>query len=490
MRDLPHPFWAKYGETEKGHITAVRNDLPGIAAHTAAGGPKRAHGSVTSTGFDLRTRIPLARSARFQRRAAARKNAPQHNSVRPRPGRGRQLLDLDLGAGLFELLLDRSGFVLVDAFLDGLRSAIHQVLGFFEAQAGDFADRFNDVDLVAANVREHDGEFRLLFRRCRAACRRPAACRHNRSRSRGDAEGFFHLLYQVGRFEQRQPLDFFQDRFDFRHDSFFSSQFLKLNLLGRFGSRFSSWCCTGPAGPKLVGFNGFADGHRKVTRQSVQGHGDALRRSVQQEHDLADQLLLRREVRELLNLRDRNDAALDHAGLELKRRDVFGNLGERLGQRDRVGRGVGDRIRSAQVLEQVLGGGTRAGTLRERVLYDLVLAARGLHGAAELGVVLDRDALKGRENDRRYFRKLGLELVEVLLFFAAILHKFAPLAWPLNYAAAAIASTSARSIVMPGPMVEVMVIFLTYLPLAAAGLAFTTASITARAFSASFAPSN
>src|SRR5467141_3278497 len=59
MRDLPHPFWAKYGETEKAHITAVRNDLPWIARHTAAGGPKRARGSVTSTGFDLRTRIPL-----------------------------------------------------------------------------------------------------------------------------------------------------------------------------------------------------------------------------------------------------------------------------------------------------------------------------------------------------------------------------------------------------------------------------------------------
>src|SRR5467141_4477558 len=478
MRGLPHPFRAKNGELEKGHITGARNDLPGIAAHTAAGGPKRAREFVKSTGLDLRTRIPLTRSARSCAAPPLEKRCCK------------KLLDLDLGAGLFELLLDRSGFVLVNAFLDGLRRAIHQVLGFFQAQAGDFADRFNDVDLVAANVREHDGEFRLLFRRCRAACCRPAARCHNRSRSRGDAEGFFHLLYQVGRFEQRQPLDFFQDRFDFRHDSFFSSQFLKLNLLGRFGSRFSSWCCTGLAGPKLVGFNGFADGHRKVTRQSVQGHGDTLRRSVQQEHDLANQLLLRREVRELLNLPDRNDAALDHAGLELKRRDVFGNLGERLSQRDRIGRGIGDRIRSAQVLEQVLGGGTRAGTLRERVLHNLVLAARSLHGAAEFGVIFDRDALKGRENDRRYSGKLGLELVEVLLFFAAILHNFAPLAWPLNYAAAAIASTSARSIVMPGPMVEVMVIFLTYLPLAAAGLAFTTASITARAFSASFAPSN
>src|SRR5712692_1010532 len=71
MLDLPHPFWAKNGELEKTHITAARNDLPGIAAHTAAGGPKRAHEFVKSTGLDLRTRIPLARSALFLRRAAS-----------------------------------------------------------------------------------------------------------------------------------------------------------------------------------------------------------------------------------------------------------------------------------------------------------------------------------------------------------------------------------------------------------------------------------
>src|SRR6266567_5865702 len=58
-----HPFRAKNGETKKGHITVVRNDLPGIAAHTAAKGPKRACCLITSTGLDLRTRIPLARSA-------------------------------------------------------------------------------------------------------------------------------------------------------------------------------------------------------------------------------------------------------------------------------------------------------------------------------------------------------------------------------------------------------------------------------------------
>src|SRR5258708_1613749 len=102
--------------------------------------------------------------------------------------RANQLLDLDLGAGLFELLLDRSGFVLVDAFLDGLRSAITGSLGSLRARPGDFAARFNDVVLVAANVRKPDGEFRLLSPRRRAArARPPAARRDHRGCRRGDA---------------------------------------------------------------------------------------------------------------------------------------------------------------------------------------------------------------------------------------------------------------------------------------------------------------
>jgi hypothetical protein len=64
MRDLPHPFRAKNRETEKGHITVMRSDLPGIDAHTAAGDPKRARDVVKSNGLELRKRIPLARFAR------------------------------------------------------------------------------------------------------------------------------------------------------------------------------------------------------------------------------------------------------------------------------------------------------------------------------------------------------------------------------------------------------------------------------------------
>src|SRR6201989_3047617 len=89
------------------------------------------------------------------------------------------LLDFDFGAGFFELLLDGGGFVLADAFLDGLGRAIDEVLGFFQAEAGDFANRLDDVDLVAADVGEHDGEFRLLFRRSRRRRRAAPATRND-----------------------------------------------------------------------------------------------------------------------------------------------------------------------------------------------------------------------------------------------------------------------------------------------------------------------
>src|SRR6476620_2463341 len=55
-----------------------------------------------------------------------------------RPGRFQPaLFQLDGRAGGFELLLDLLCLVLIDAFLDGLWSALDQVLGLLEAEAGD-----------------------------------------------------------------------------------------------------------------------------------------------------------------------------------------------------------------------------------------------------------------------------------------------------------------------------------------------------------------
>src|SRR5580692_3575831 len=144
-----------------------------------------------------------------------------------------------------------------------------------------------------------------------------------------------------------------------------------------------------PLRTKLVGLDRLIDGYREVARQRVQGGGDSLRRGVQEEHDLADQLFLGRHGGKLLNLRDRDHASFDDAGLELKRRNVFGNLGEGLGQRHGIGIRVGDGVGALQVLQDAFGGRAGSGALRERVLDDLILAAGFLDFAAEFGVVFN-----------------------------------------------------------------------------------------------------
>src|SRR3546814_6627168 len=74
------------------------------------------------------------------------------------------LLQLDLAASFFNLLLQLFRRLLVNAFLDGLRRAFNPVLGFFQTKTGDFAHNLDDVDLlggVAAG--EHDRDLSLLF---------------------------------------------------------------------------------------------------------------------------------------------------------------------------------------------------------------------------------------------------------------------------------------------------------------------------------------
>src|SRR5882757_1914880 len=68
-----------------------------------------------------------------------------------------RLLEFDLRASLFELGLDLLGLVLRDTFLDGLRRAFDQVLGFLQPKAGQRADLLDDLDLLVAGSRQHHG---------------------------------------------------------------------------------------------------------------------------------------------------------------------------------------------------------------------------------------------------------------------------------------------------------------------------------------------
>src|SRR5579871_2046468 len=172
--------------------------------------------------------------------------------------------------------------------------------------------------------------------------------------------------------------------------NFASKLLLQSSLLGRFGTR----CSCPAARTKFVCLHRFAHHHRGIARERVERNCDSLRRSVQQEHDLADQFFLRGEIRELLDLLDRNHAAFDDAGAKLKRRDIFCDLGQRLGERNRIGVGIRNRIRAAQILEQPLSRSARAGALRQGVLDHLIFAAGSLNRAPQLGVVFDGDALE------------------------------------------------------------------------------------------------
>src|SRR5205823_556650 len=75
------------------------------------------------------------------------------------------LLDFDLGAGLFELLLDGFRVGLVDTFLHGLGRAIDEVLGFLQSEARHFTHGLDGVHLVLAGLEQHHGELGLLFDR-------------------------------------------------------------------------------------------------------------------------------------------------------------------------------------------------------------------------------------------------------------------------------------------------------------------------------------
>ena len=82
-----------------------------------------------------------------------------------------------------------------NGFLDVLRSAVDQVLGFLQAEGGDFANSLDGRDLVRAGILEDDGELGLLFHRCCRSCA-AAGCWGRCCCCCRDAETLFELLDQ------------------------------------------------------------------------------------------------------------------------------------------------------------------------------------------------------------------------------------------------------------------------------------------------------
>src|SRR6478672_2940261 len=119
------------------------------------------------------------------------------------------LLDLDFGADVLELLLDRRRFFLRDSFLNRLGRALDQVLRFLQAEARDLANDFDDIDLVAAHFGQGRRELGLLLggSRCAAGCRAAAGYCHGHGRRRRHAELLLELLHELRELEDGDSLD-------------------------------------------------------------------------------------------------------------------------------------------------------------------------------------------------------------------------------------------------------------------------------------------
>ena len=160
-----------------GQVGARANPRRRAPRHPGAGSRGRRRGGRGRTrrrGLRLVLRRETAagvrsRVARPSRSVAAR-SARSARSPIVRAGR---LLDLDRGAGLFQLLLELLGVVLGDAGLDRLGGGLDEVLGLLQAEAGGGADDLDDVDLVGAEGLQDDVE--LGLRGDRLGRRRPAA---------------------------------------------------------------------------------------------------------------------------------------------------------------------------------------------------------------------------------------------------------------------------------------------------------------------------
>ena len=85
-----------------------------------------------------------------------------------------------------------------------------------------------------------------------------------------------------------------------------------------------------------------------------------------------------------------NDAAFDDARLEGILRIVLGVLAQRLGQRDRIAAGVGDRGHAGEVLHRLLDRSALRGPLGQRVLDYAIVAACAAYRFAELEILLHR----------------------------------------------------------------------------------------------------
>jgi len=75
----------------------------------------------------------------------------------------RKLLNFYISTGFLQLGNERFSVGLAYTFLNGLRSAVNEVLGFFQTKTGQVLNNLNNVQLVGASGLQDNVERGLLF---------------------------------------------------------------------------------------------------------------------------------------------------------------------------------------------------------------------------------------------------------------------------------------------------------------------------------------
>src|SRR5205807_160935 len=279
----------------------MRDDLPRIAAHTAAGGPKKAKDFVISTGLELRKRIPLARFAPLLRRAAAQKSRSAKIVLdgAGRAGAGNYLIStLAPASSNFFLIAAASSLLTPSLTVFGAPST--RSLASFRPRL--VTSRTALMTLILLPPTSVSTTENSVFSSAGAAPPAapapppPAATTVAAAAETPKASSIFFTSSDAS--SNVSPLISSRIVSTFAMTLCSPLKTINLNLLSSLG-RFGSGCSAASSGPKLVGLDGFVHDDRQVARQGVQRDGNALRRSIQQEHDLADELFLGGQVREL-----------------------------------------------------------------------------------------------------------------------------------------------------------------------------------------------
>src|SRR5690242_14881487 len=129
------------------------------------------------------------------------------------------LLDLDGGAGALEGLGSLLGGLLGDLLENGLRGAVHEVLGLLQTQGGQLTHDLDDLDLLLAGTREGDVELVLLLSGLDGGGGAGRTGNGDRGGG-GDVELVLERLHELGELDEGHVLELREQVFlaELRHD--------------------------------------------------------------------------------------------------------------------------------------------------------------------------------------------------------------------------------------------------------------------------------